>query len=126
MYVNDQKSKQDKNVQNLIKTRAKNKQGARKYPLRENTLHHPMYDLTSDTKCYRNVVFLSRQTTSSILKFLMQNHNPSSATWSNCDFCPFDFHHANKCTSDTFLMYVRHRVSFTRLFSILMPTKWLK
>ena len=39
--VNDQKSKQDKNLQNPLRTRAKNKRGARKYPLHENTLHHP-------------------------------------------------------------------------------------
>ena len=41
--VNDWKSKQDKNLQKTLVTRprAKNKQGARKYPLRENTLHHP-------------------------------------------------------------------------------------
>ena len=39
--VNDRKSKQDKNLQNPLKTRAKNKRVARKYHLRENTLHHP-------------------------------------------------------------------------------------
>ena len=39
--INDRKSKQDKNLQNPLRTMAKNKQGARKYPLRENTLHHP-------------------------------------------------------------------------------------
>ena len=39
--VNDQKSKQDKNLQNPLRIRAKNKRSARKYPLRENTLHHP-------------------------------------------------------------------------------------
>ena len=39
--VNDRKSKQDKHLQNPLKTRAKNKRGARNYPLRENTLHHP-------------------------------------------------------------------------------------
>ena len=40
--VNDRKSKQDKNLQNPLRTRAKNKLGVRKYPLRENTLHHPI------------------------------------------------------------------------------------
>ena len=40
--VNDRKSKQDKNLQKPLGTRAKNKQGERKYPLREITLHHPM------------------------------------------------------------------------------------
>ena len=40
--VNDRKSKQDKNLQNPLRTKAKNKGGARKYPLRENTLHHPI------------------------------------------------------------------------------------
>ena len=39
--VNDRKSKQDKNLQNPSRTRAKNKRAARKYPLRANTLHHP-------------------------------------------------------------------------------------
>ena len=39
--VNDRKSKQDKNLQNPFRTRTKNKRGARKYPLREKTLHHP-------------------------------------------------------------------------------------
>ena len=39
--VNDRKSKQDKNLQNPLRTRAKNKRGPRNYPLRENTLHHP-------------------------------------------------------------------------------------
>ena len=37
--VNDRKSKQDTNLQNPLRTRAQNKRGARKYPLRENTLH---------------------------------------------------------------------------------------
>ena len=45
--VNDRKSKQDQNLQNPLRTRAKNKRGARKYPLRENTLHHPMSVLRS-------------------------------------------------------------------------------
>ena len=31
--------------QNPLRTRAKNIQGARKYPLRENTLHHPSLGL---------------------------------------------------------------------------------
>ena len=39
--VNDGKFEQDKNLQNPLRTRAKNKQSARKYPLRENTLPHP-------------------------------------------------------------------------------------
>ena len=39
--VNDGKFKQDKNLQKPLRTRAKNKRGARKYPLRVNTLHHP-------------------------------------------------------------------------------------
>ena len=39
--VNGRKSKQDENLQNSSRTRAKNKRGAQKYPLHLNTLHHP-------------------------------------------------------------------------------------
>ena len=45
--VKDRKSKQDKNLQNPLKTRVKNKRGARKYSLRENTLHHPITYINS-------------------------------------------------------------------------------
>ena len=38
--VNKRKSKQEKKLQNPLRTRAKNERGAQKYPLRENTLHH--------------------------------------------------------------------------------------
>ena len=40
--VNKRKSKQDENLQNPLRNKAKNKRGARKYPLRENTLNHPI------------------------------------------------------------------------------------
>ena len=45
--VNKRKYKQEFFLQNLLRTRAKNKRGARKYPLRENTLHHPNGSLAS-------------------------------------------------------------------------------
>ena len=48
--VNKRKSKQDTNLQNPLRTRTKNKRGARKYLLRENTLHHAINIINPEKK----------------------------------------------------------------------------